>query len=724
MEASFFENVVASASTQNLYDLLDEIQSGRYATKISTLRKTNDEKLKEKIKRNLPSFTPSGVFCTAHRKDDLQSYNPLIILDIDKVGLEKANELKQQVSELNTTFAAFISPSGNGLKILVKTSSTAETHDEVFRNLAAYYESKLGVKIDPSGKDVTRLCIVSYDPELYLNDQSAVWTSTTTAKAPLFTTRNVTSSTTDLFNASVSQTEKKYQYVIGQRNEYLFSLINNLNRYGVSQTEALSFVNSNYPDPDMVGDIQSMFKRVYSNTADHGKYSLDYHSTASHAITATYAMTSQTGKTPVIPSKVYEHLPNFLKKVVGVYDVERERDIALTSVLSLLSGCFNNVTGIYDRCEYHPNLFCFIIAPPASGKGVMNYSLQLIHGIHDLITDTYKKMEAISTDLPHSQRCLLIPADTSAAALKKLIVMNDEKGIICETEADTLSATLQQDWGGYSDLLRKSFHHEPVTFARMSKDQPISYEEIKHPKLSICLSGTPSQVPALLKSTEDGLFSRFMFYSFSNDGVPEFKDVFAKQGVINLSQYFDGLSHLTIEYYNRVNAYGPIAFHLNKHQEDHFLKVFKKRSEKLYNNFGEKTQSTVNRLGLVTFRLAMLLSILRQLDNDSLSSQIECEDVDFESSIQLSEVYLDHALDVYHALDIPSRINPNAERLFTLMPKEFTFSQAVAIGQSASMADRSIANYLKALLQAQYLTKDIVHGKYQKRELQSLHLLQ
>lgn len=731
MEVSFFEKVSAYASTKNLYDLLDSIRSGRYAVKVSKLRTLveNNDESKDSFKRSLPSFTPSGVFCKSHKKDDLQSYNPLIVLDIDKVGIDKANELKQKVSEIDATFAAFISPSGDGLKILVKCDSTAETHESIYHQVAAFYESQLNVPIDQSGKDFSRLCFLSYDPDLYLNDHSAVWTSTST-ELPIFSTRSVSVSTTELFNRAVQLTEEKYQYVVNYRNHYLFNLINNLNRFGVSQDEAYSFVRERYSDPDMVGEIDRIFRRVYSNTVDHGKYSHEYHLTATTATTAPHTNTIPKVQTPLIPDTVYRQLPTFLNKVVKVFEVERERDIVLTSALTLLSGCFNNVTGIYDRREYHPNLFCFIIAPAASGKGVMIYCRQLIQRIHSQITDAYKEMEAKSIDLPDLQWCLIIPADISAAALKKMIMMNNEKGIICETEADTLSATWKQDWGGYSELLRQSFHHEPVTVARLAKVQPpfyakspkespVSLDEIKHPQLSVCLSGTPSQVPALLKSTEDGLFSRFMFYSF-NEVNSEFKDVFAVHDVVNLSEYFDELSQKMVEYYNRVNEYGPILFDLNKQQKDRFLNVFNQRSKKLSDIFGDETKSTVNRLGLITFRLAMVLTILRQLDNNTLSSEMVCEDVDFESSIQLSEVYLDHALDVYQKLNVKRGIGSNPERLYNALPDEFKYSDAEKVAISIGMGKRSVNDYLKVLMKGQYLAKDGMKGKYNKRELQQL----
>ena len=61
-----------------------------------------------------------------------------------------------------------------------------------------------------------------------------------------------------------------------------------------------------------------------------------------------------------------------------------------------------------------------------------------------------------------------LPADTSSAMLVNHLTDNDGMGCICETEADTLTNSLKQDWGGYSDLIRKGFQGEPITRTRMT----------------------------------------------------------------------------------------------------------------------------------------------------------------------------------------------------------------------------------------------------------------
>lgn len=66
-----------------------------------------------------------------------------------------------------------------------------------------------------------------------------------------------------------------------------------------------------------------------------------------------------------------------------------------------------------------------------------------------------KKDDPIPEKPEEPQRKMLIfPANTSQAMMMQMLNENDGRGIICETEADTMSGTNKQEWGDYSP------HHE------------------------------------------------------------------------------------------------------------------------------------------------------------------------------------------------------------------------------------------------------------------------
>jgi len=86
---------------------------------------------------------------------------------------------------------------------------------------------------------------------------------------------------------------------------------------------------------------------------------------------------------------------------------------------------------------------------------------------------------------------------------------SDKRGLIFETEGDTLAKAFKSDYGDFSDGFRNAFQHEPISYYRRTDKE---YVEIDRPCLSALLSGTPKQITTLIPNAENGLFSRFMFY--------------------------------------------------------------------------------------------------------------------------------------------------------------------------------------------------------------------
>jgi len=168
-----FNKIIANRSIETILEL---IRSEKFKHHIDTLRKLISEQKESEYtakKKSLPAFTPSGMFSGGRKSNLLVEYSRIIILDIDK--LESIKDLREKTEKCIYTFACFESPSGKGLKILIKTDNSLTKHREAFLKAQAYYEKLLGVKIDPSGKDVTRLCFMSYDPNLYYNANSEIF---------------------------------------------------------------------------------------------------------------------------------------------------------------------------------------------------------------------------------------------------------------------------------------------------------------------------------------------------------------------------------------------------------------------------------------------------------------------------------------------------------------------------------------------------------------------
>ena len=178
MRFTLFQNFNEVINTIPVEQIVTEIKEGTYKSQILYLRKSLEQgKIEpyEKAKKSLLAFTPSATFKGGRKLDYLQNYNQIIVLDIDKVEQNKLKEIKQKAIELSTTFVAFISPSNNGLKLFIKVSTSQDEHKDTYNMVKEFYEKELEIEIDKSGKDITRLCFFSYDPEIYFNPNAEIF---------------------------------------------------------------------------------------------------------------------------------------------------------------------------------------------------------------------------------------------------------------------------------------------------------------------------------------------------------------------------------------------------------------------------------------------------------------------------------------------------------------------------------------------------------------------
>jgi hypothetical protein len=146
-----------------LLDVLSDIKSGKWSKETQLCREDITKKDK------LPCFTPTGIF--NHRSiKGMESYNGIICLDID--GVANPEDLKERCKNLHWVKAAFVTPSGRGLKVIVQTQATTETYKQTEELVAEAFLEATGVARDNRCKDIARIQFVSYDPDTYINENA------------------------------------------------------------------------------------------------------------------------------------------------------------------------------------------------------------------------------------------------------------------------------------------------------------------------------------------------------------------------------------------------------------------------------------------------------------------------------------------------------------------------------------------------------------------------
>ena len=447
---------------------------------------------------------------------------------------------------------------------------------------------------------------------------------------------------------------------------------------------------------------------------------------------------------PAFPECVFEQLPPFLCEVVGNSISEDDRDTILIGAIVCLSVCFYNVCGVYDERIVYPNLYLFVVADAGMGKGALTLCRELVapinRNLHELsqrmeqeykeAMNTYiksKKSDGAAMPTEPPMRMLIIPANSSASSLLKILGDNDGVGLLFESEGDTLSQTLKSDYGNYSDVLRKAFHHELVSLSRR-KDR--EYCEVSNPRVSVALAGTPEQVRRLIPDAENGLMSRFCFYIIRfKRGI---RNVFATSDISQSRNTMfrilgDRFCHLHEGFVN----HGSYSFSLPSALQEQFIEYLSRVNEECCDEVDNRMQGIVRRMGLIAYRIMMVLTAVRHLENvynvqaDSNGIiQLVCQESDYFVAMNICDTLLYHAVFIYRNLSgnqskqtssalQETGVATRRNTLYNILPETFTkkdYDAAVlALGENGSTAAKWIETFIRS-----GKLRRIEQGKYRK----------
>ena len=243
-----------------IFDALDRIKSGKSKDQVLELRKCKNKEDRDKKKRMLPSVLFAGSFSTRDIKG-LQKASGFAILDFDDVPIE----YKLELQENPFVFACWVSPSGNGIKALVKIPivKTDKEYKEYYNALLAIFEK---ANIDKSTKDISRVCFESFDPDIYINTTSKTFKQKIEEKK-VEVSRQVMSyaSDDDTYNKLLVWINKQEIYSKGNRNNYINKLAYACNKFGLSKSTVLSNIKSQFDLSEK--EIEQTVNSAYKDTS-------------------------------------------------------------------------------------------------------------------------------------------------------------------------------------------------------------------------------------------------------------------------------------------------------------------------------------------------------------------------------------------------------------------------------------------------------------------------
>ena len=410
--------------------------------------------------------------------------------------------------------------------------------------------------------------------------------------------------------------------------------------------------------------------------------------------------------TLITPNLQPNQLPSFLEQALSVAPEGETRDMLLLSLLTNCAYALPAMRMLHGRPHhtYSSELLTMIVAPAASGKGIMNYGRLLLQAIEG-----------------NNGKQVYIPANSSASALLKMMDEYDGRGIVFATEMDTLTQTLRAAYGQFGDIVRCIFEHETVSQLRRQNNEFI---EIRSPRIAMLLSGTPNQVSPLLRNRENGLMSRFACYVVNNrmDFDDNVWDVEGEGNTPSEALLYDRLAtELGDRYLWMETAGHECYFYLSDAQLKTIRRMFRSEYDTYSQEFGDLFDASLKRMPVIMKRIGMILTGLRLDMSKPLPERVVCSEEDFQTMLLMGHKLLMHAAMVFQMMP-ELKATPVGEiegnmlqrQFFQMLPTDFTKQDAIAQAEVLGVAETTMKRWLTKYVQTSDIER-IGHGLYKKK---------
>ena len=282
------------------------------------------------------------------------------------------------------------------------------------------------------------------------------------------------------------------------------------------------------------------------------------------------------------------------------------------------------------------------------------------------------------------------------------------------TEIGTLISAIGQDYGKYTDILCKAFHHEEISSSYKVDGDPI----IVHlPRLALNLSGTQEQFILFFISLEDGLYSRFVIYTREAEWIWETCAPMDDQ--TDLRSYYRKLGEQLLEMHLHLLDF-PTQVTFTAEQWKEHTRQFTEMLNSAIVEGKDAPGGIVFRHGLFAMRIAALLTVFRKWEDYKFAKEYCCTDEDFNTAMLITRTLIEHSLLMSTAL--PSTVHPPVamhkyHRLTGIihnLTNTFTFSAFMQEAERHGLSLSSAKRLLKKAVDLEFIVKQ--EDNYKKRK--------
>lgn len=431
------------AQTVTLPQFIDKLRSDRFRRAVEEYRRLKAvagcEAQAQAVKNRMPCVVPAGICLGGHAVSDMKQHSGLVCIDLDHTGSRTAG-IKEMLAQLPWVVAAFISISGEGVKVFVRV------HDEdlkkgyapVYAGVGAAVSRQVQHPYDVACRTLTQPCFYSWDPEVYYNPGASEFpmpetvpetilermpeamletmpgtaAETPAGAMPANAAGNRLSATPAGNRLSATPTiaddrlyrflqrfDHRNPFVRGNRNATCLKLGCYARSNFFSQEDVERIISvyagryavSDFTEKDIRQRITSGYRHVAGcegapRPPAGGQQgpgftpgpSVSEGDAAEDVADVLYENDRLRAAAPCIPDEVYGMLHPFFTRCVKHSSNPRERDILLLGCILACSALLPNVTFFYKDRLCSPHFYLAVVAPAGTGKGVLSFSNSLL----------------------------------------------------------------------------------------------------------------------------------------------------------------------------------------------------------------------------------------------------------------------------------------------------------------------------------------------------------
>ena len=719
----------------------------------------------QRVKGETPCVVMAGQCEGGHAVRNLVSYSGLLCIDLDHTD-ERTDDILQRVRRLPWVIAAFRSISGQGLKVVAHVSPDdmqqryATLYAAVGRAVSACAEHPY----DDKCKILTQPCYYAWDPEAYYRPDAQCFPMPASTEAPeegeapfTDTPKPVKQTPaprpgSGFLEQFVSDFEHRNPFVRGGRNDLTLKLGRQARSKGFSPEElekliqlysyrhaAEDFTSNDIRERVLAGyqyvsqnlPTRKDDRRVHEGFRGHFTPSLE-EKTEEEKNDLLEKNESLMNSLPLIPDEVYGTLPDFLQRCVRPAGNPYERDLLLLGSLNSCSAVLPHVRFRYKQVEYSPHFYLGVVAPAGTGKGILSFTHALLDATEDYYgrvrtekervyeeADAIWKQEMVEAHKKHRKPdfslrprqeklpYFKLPATISKSRLiESMAAAGDVGCAMATTEMATLTEAIGTDYGRFEDILLKACHHEEVASSYKIDGRPLV---ARRPRLALSLSGTSEQFSGFFRSHETGLYSRFAIYT--RPAAVQWESCAPDEGKPELHSYYRQLSEELLGLHTLLLQH-PTLITFTPGQWAEHTAFFTRVLAATHAEGRDAMLSIIFRHGLLTMRLAAILTCFRKSADFLHACEYRCTDTDFRSALLITQTLLEHSLLLSSSLPdsvrplVPLKQPRQLEALLDALPEKFSYTDFVTLATQNQISLSTSKRMLRRAVESQLIEKE------------------